>query len=398
MIKILSLIGVCALFATAHAQADTDIVNIPDANFKRYLRQNTRINTNRDSEITYGEARAYTGDIDVPNKNIATLEGIGAFRNIKKLYCAYNQLTSIDISQNTQLETLDCRNNQLTNISISQNQNLRSLSINNNGITSINISQNPLLEIFQCGGNPITSLNLSANIGLKKLNCNNTQISTLDISQNRQLDYLNCDNNGLTTLNISQNTELQTLECRGNRLTDLDITQNTKLEYLYCEANQIKHLNASNNPNLSVFRCDNNKLTYLNLANGNNTALLGMSAKGNPELSCIQIDRNFTPPPMQGIAGWDKDPHAAYNVYCSPPLSTHETSANETLTVANPMGETIIIAEQKDILKIEIYNTAGQWMKTLMGSDRNISELSKGIYFLRIYTPKGSQHIKAIKQ
>ena len=91
-------------------------VNIPDANFKAYLVGNTAINTNGDAEIQLSEATAFNGGIFCINMNIADLTGIEAFTALTDLYCYYNQLTSLDVSQNTALTLMWCDYNQLTTL------------------------------------------------------------------------------------------------------------------------------------------------------------------------------------------------------------------------------------------------------------------------------------------
>ena len=88
-------------------------VYIPDANFKNYLVNNSAINTNGDSEIQVSEASSFTGSISCSSQNISDLTGIEAFTALTTLWCWSNQLTSLDLSNNTALTDLECGNNQL---------------------------------------------------------------------------------------------------------------------------------------------------------------------------------------------------------------------------------------------------------------------------------------------
>ena len=60
------------------------IVNIPNANFKAYLVNNTSINTNLDSEIQVAEASAFTDSMDVSLWGISDLTGIEAILVVTK--------------------------------------------------------------------------------------------------------------------------------------------------------------------------------------------------------------------------------------------------------------------------------------------------------------------------
>ncbi|MCH7534406.1 MAG: T9SS type A sorting domain-containing protein [Bacteroidetes bacterium] len=99
------------------------IVNIPDAIFKAYLVGNISINTNSDSEIQVLEASVFIGSIDVFGLGISDLTGIEAFTSLTNLSCAYNSLTSLDVSSNTALTELYCYNNLLTSLNVKNGNN-----------------------------------------------------------------------------------------------------------------------------------------------------------------------------------------------------------------------------------------------------------------------------------
>ncbi len=103
------------------------IVNIPDANFKKYLIDNTAINTNGDNEIQVSEASAFNGTIDCGYLDISNLKGIEAFTALTSLECSDNPLTSLDVSKNTALTLLSCTGNELTSLDVSKNTSLTEL-------------------------------------------------------------------------------------------------------------------------------------------------------------------------------------------------------------------------------------------------------------------------------
>jgi Leucine-rich repeat (LRR) protein len=195
-------------------------VYIPDANFKALLVAVSQINTNDDTEIQVSEASAYYGILVLNDENISDLTGIEAFTALTFLVCSYNQLTSLDVSQNTALTRLDCRYNQLT---------------------SLDISQNTSLQILQCGGNQLTSLDVSQNIALESLWCVSNQLTSLDVSQNTALNELLCYDNQLTCLNV----------VNGN-----NINMNYSFQFW-----------AENNPNLTCIEVDNVAFSTANWTN-----------------------------------------------------------------------------------------------------------------------------------
>ena len=92
---------------------------------------------------------------------ITDISGIESMPNLKYLNVIKNEISSIDVSQNTKLETLYIYNNKLTDINVDNNTDLKILWIgdpNNregvtetNKLTSINVSNNTLLEELQLG-------------------------------------------------------------------------------------------------------------------------------------------------------------------------------------------------------------------------------------------------------
>ncbi|MGB0881326.1 MAG: leucine-rich repeat domain-containing protein [Vicingaceae bacterium] len=226
-------------------------VYIPDANFKAYLIGNSSINTNADTEIQCSEAAAFTGQINCSSLNISDLTGIEAFTSLTILKCNSNQLTTLDLSNNTDL-----------------------------------------IEV-QCSDNAIALINLTQNTLLTDLKCNVNQIANLDLSQNTQLLTLQCNLNMFSSLDLSNNTALTNVLCSFHpNLASLNVSQNPNLTQLYCFDNQLTNLDVSNNPMLTQFRCNDNQLTTLNVANGNNVNVTNANfhAQNNPNLNCIQVD------------------------------------------------------------------------------------------------------------
>ena len=209
-------------------------MNIPDANFKAYLVGNTLINTNAYTEIQVSEATAYTGEIDFVNSSISDLTGLETFTALTYLGCSYNNITSLDVSNNIALEYLFCGPNQLT---------------------SLDVSNNTALTGFNCGNNQLTSLDVSNNIALTQLFCYNNQLTSLDVTQNTALTDLNCGNNQLTSLDVSSNTALTELYCYNNQLICLNVKNGNNLNFTV-SAFLGAGLNATQNPNLICIDVD----------------------------------------------------------------------------------------------------------------------------------------------
>ena len=107
-------------------------------------------------------------------------------------------------------------------------------------LTSQTVTITGDVTYFDCSNNQLTTLDVSQNTALEKLWCTDNQLTTLDVSQNIALTGLYCFNNQLTALDVSKNTALTVLDCYNNQLTVLDVSQNTSLIWFSCTGNQIK--------------------------------------------------------------------------------------------------------------------------------------------------------------
>ena len=401
-------------------KAFTQIVNIPDANFKAALVSNSSINTNGDGEIQTSEAAAFSGSIDVNNMSIADLTGIEAFTALTYLFCTDNQLTNLNISANTALTYLNCGSNQITSLDVSANNVLATLWCVNNQITSLNVSANTALSSLGCSNNQLTSLDVSGNTALTELYCNNNQLTSLnvsannalidlwcgynqltslDVSGNTTLKRLLCYVNQLTSLNVSESTALTLLSCGYNQLTSLDVSTNIALSMMYCFDNKLTSLNVSGNVALSDLYCFNNQLTILNVKNGNNINFIDFKAIGNPNLTCINVDDS-----IWSTANWTNIDAGAYfseNCYTGIPSLTNTT---EIKTYPNPANNELKV--ESEMLKVEGFNLT---MYDLFGKEVfsteiteneqsiNISKLANGLYTLKIITDSGITVKKIIK-
>ena len=177
--------------------------NFPDANFRTVV---STFDKNGDGKLNEAEIAAVT-EIDCSGKNISSLKGIEYFTALTYLDCNGNQLTTLDVSNNTSLTTLWCNGNQLT---------------------TLDVSKNTALTYLDCDVNQLTALDVSKNTALTSLFCEENQLTTLDVSNNTALEQLRCSENQLTALDVSKNTALTELECESN---SYDITLNANRSY-----------------------------------------------------------------------------------------------------------------------------------------------------------------------
>lgn len=231
-----------------------DATNFPDANFRDYLLEQ---DYGSDGILSERDIKGIT-ELRINSKSISNLKGIEHFTELKYLSCAYNQLTSLDVSKNIALSEFYCSNNKLTSLDVSKNTALTYLGCSNNQLTSLDVSKNTALTYLDLGYNQLTSLDISKNIGLTLLTCSSNKLSSLDVSKNTALTTLSCSFNQLASLDVSKNTALTYLSCYINQLTSLNLSKNVALEQLDCTNNQLPSLDVSKNTALRKFDCYNN--------------------------------------------------------------------------------------------------------------------------------------------
>ena len=126
--------------------------NFPDPDFRTYVK--AKFDKDNNNSLSESERNAVTV-INVKDKLMETLEGIEFFPNLKELDCSINQLSALDVSQNTALEKLDCSTNQLSGLDVSRNAKLKYLYCSQNELTSLDVSQTAVTTL-KASSNQIT--------------------------------------------------------------------------------------------------------------------------------------------------------------------------------------------------------------------------------------------------
>ncbi|MDL2145391.1 T9SS type A sorting domain-containing protein [Flavobacterium tructae] len=191
---------------------------ITDSNFEDFLIA-AGIDTDGKNGKVATSSIANIKVLDISNSNISDLKGIENFTALEKFICKGNLITTVDMSNNTQLNYLD---------------------VSNNPLTSVNVSKNKLLKEFYCNGIQII---------LKKSTSTSSRLTTLDVSNNTLLTNLNCSNNQLSSLDLSKNTNLIEVNCSNNLLTDLNLQSGNN--------GILVNLNLKNNTQLTCIKVDN---------------------------------------------------------------------------------------------------------------------------------------------
>ncbi|WP_418513392.1 leucine-rich repeat domain-containing protein [Corallibacter sp.] len=241
-------------------------------------------------------------ELSVLNNNLTTLD-VSQNTNLRQLFCTNNVLTTLNLGQNSNLENIQCANNQLTDLDVSEITNLEHLGSSNNQLTSLNLKNgnNTNFVTFYAVNNPnlscvevddVTYANANLSYGINGItvfseDCNpsytaipdaNFEQALIDLGYDTVIDrqVLTSNISTVTNLNvyaknisdltgIQDFSALEELNCAANQLTALDVSQNANLETLYCFQNQLQALDVSNNTQLTYLDCSNNLLTVLDV-------------------------------------------------------------------------------------------------------------------------------------
>lgn len=315
---------------------DGTFIIFEDSNFETFCLWN--FDSNKDGQISIGEVDKIT-ELDISRKNISTIPEIQYFTSLTTLDCSNNQLTSLDMSGCTSLQTLNCDHcnsmgslnvsgctslttlncnqcNSMTFLNVSGCTSLMTLncknclsplSLNASGCTSLakfdyriykeddtrftylNMSGCTNLRYLDCrGGHLLTYLNVSGCTNLEELNCKyNDNLTFLDASKCVSLKILECGSLKLSSLNVSECTKLWKLDCSNNQLTSLNVSECTKLGNLDCRSNQLTSLNVDGCTNLDILDCGNNQLTSLDVRRCTNLTYL--YCMDNPNLTTLYM-------------------------------------------------------------------------------------------------------------
>jgi Leucine-rich repeat (LRR) protein len=184
--------------------------------------------------------------IDVSGRGLIYLPDLSNFINLKKLYCAYNNLTKLP-PLNENLEILSCSHNFLKCLP-PLNQKLKTLDCSFNNLYELPFL-NESLKILNCSYNCLCDLP-SLNNNLKQLYCQYNKINELP-ELNINLRQLNCAHNKLTKL-PNLNIKLEELTCIENNIKWLPPINNY-LYYIYFDIEIYNYNIYNNNPYSQCF-------------------------------------------------------------------------------------------------------------------------------------------------
>ncbi|MFK5891219.1 MAG: T9SS type A sorting domain-containing protein [Flavobacteriaceae bacterium] len=261
-------------------------------------------------------------------------------------------------------------------------------------VPSSNISSVTALDVSNKNITDLTGI--EAFTSLQTLTCLGNNLSNLDLTSNLNLVTLIVSGNGLLTDIVLPNgaNVINNKKLKSNRTNVV----NSTLVSLDLNSNALSSLDLRNYSKLTTIKVNNNNLTYLNVQNGNNQniASANFNAGGNSGLAEIIVDDV-----AYASTNWT-NVDAGITFSTAGTLGVEEAILNSKIVVyPNPTQGllNVQLSSEYTIENLSIYSVMGKQLKFYNSVQRviDLHNLSKGVYFIRIKTDKGTLTKKIIK-
>ena len=211
---------------------------------------------------------------------------------LSEFSCYDQELTAVQLTEQSTLKKLSLNKNQLTHddINLGDATELTSLNLSENHIGMLNLQKFGNLQYVELYGNPelTTVVFADNNPNLKGITAYNTDlIHFYDNYKFPVLTSLDLHNTSLyeVTFNPENYPVLTDLNLSGNRLNDIDVSGLAKLDKLDLSKNNLSVLNVSANEELGELYINGNRnINKLNLTNNAKMRKLNVSCTGLTKL------------------------------------------------------------------------------------------------------------------
>ncbi|MEP0368401.1 MAG: hypothetical protein ABJN36_16110 [Cyclobacteriaceae bacterium] len=260
-------------------------LSIPDSHFETIL-----VDQGIDSDSTVNQQMLKSDaekvsrlDLNLSSHfgEISDLTGIEGFVNLKFLSAANQELTQVDLSYNTLLDTVYLFANRLTSIDLSNNPNLIFVDLQSNEFSAsseiVGLSNATMLKDLDLSWNYLQDFSIH-NESLEVLHMSHNDLVSVDTDGAVNLQHVLLTSNLLETVDFSTNTSLETLLISGNKIEYMGLDTNTSLTHLYSSSNLLASLDVSNNQKLIDLRVDRNpNLTCIKILSGQEVPTVSIS-------------------------------------------------------------------------------------------------------------------------
>jgi len=133
------------------------------------------IDGDNDGMITYEEAAAYTGTLDLSNQSIEDITGLEAFTSVTEI---------------------NLQGNNITDLSGLIDSDALILTRNSGEFRTVERRNFTALQVLNCSNNNLTSLDVSIIETLVSLDCSNNQLEVLNVQNGNNINFTNFDASG----------------------------------------------------------------------------------------------------------------------------------------------------------------------------------------------------------
>jgi len=151
---------------------------IPDIMFERALIE-LNLDDEEDGSVLTSSIENIA-DLIIEDKGITILSGIEDFTSLVGLWARDNMLTSLNVSQNSNLKFMVAPNNLLTSLNVTNLAMLERIQVENNELAQLDISGNTTLQQLSLANNALLSIDISNIPTLIQLNTFSIENNPLD--------------------------------------------------------------------------------------------------------------------------------------------------------------------------------------------------------------------------
>lgn len=201
------------------------------------------------------------------------LAGLNTATNLELLYCENNSnLTSLDVTANSNLKYLHAYNNAYgtDGLNLSQNNNIVTAWVSNSDLTSLKLSGAVALDTLKCQDNAtLVALDVSASSNMRYLDLARCHVKDLDVTANTQLEHFDCSNNDKCDENL------------GNWISDLNFTSQA-LKTVVANNNDLYNITLpASLPSLTSIEFENNHINGIDLSGASQLTAAGIKDANN---------------------------------------------------------------------------------------------------------------------
>lgn len=224
---------------------------------------------------------------------------IKIYCNLKELTCSDQQITSVKLEGQGNLERLYLQKNALTyyTTDLGDAYNLTMLNLSANHIGMLNLRNFSKLQYLELYDNPeLTTVAFADQnpdlAGISMYNCD--VVHFYDEYSFPKLTSINLSNNSLSdiTFTPANYPKLRSIQLSGNQISDLDVSGLTTLENLSVSNNRLSSLNVAANTALTELAVNGNAgIAKLNIANNPELSSLNISNTGITHIDVTHLEK-----------------------------------------------------------------------------------------------------------